>query len=248
VVLIDNQPADTQVLERRLTTVRSGDDLRFRVLRDGRERDVVVRAEMLPEDQSIHPRDTNMPNIDQPGPFNVYRPTRPEEWEDHMGSSGSRTYYNDSDRNTGRDRNVYLYDRQSNTRDQTYWRQPDSNRRDSDRVYYREGDANWRDRDMHSTVGDRDQLNRTYYTGESDFYIDRDTGNRVYYTTPGTDTRFETRTYYTGRDYDARNTRTWNDQWPVMPNERTPGPASNYRPTRPSTDDRDIYRPSQDRR
>jgi hypothetical protein len=243
VVLIDNQPADTRVLERRLTTVRSGDDVRFRVLRDGRERDVVVRAEPLSEDASIHPKDTNLPNVDQPGPFNVYRPTRPEEWDDHRATG--RRIYSDFDRNDGRD--VYIYERDRDTRDRN-WQNRDSDWRDSDRVYYREGDANWRDRSTRSTVGDRDQLNRTYYSGETDVYIDRNTGGRTYYTTPDTDTRFETRTYYTDRDTDNRNFRYQGDNWPVMPNEQTPGPVNNYRPTRPSTSERDVYRPSVDRR
>jgi hypothetical protein len=91
IVMVEDQPATTTIIRRELSTKQAGDTLHLTVLRNGQPRDIEVKLTQVdrkqfnwdymgPAEKSDEFTETDIPNLQHPGPYNVYRPTQPEPY------------------------------------------------------------------------------------------------------------------------------------------------------------------------
>jgi hypothetical protein len=219
---VDSQPATTQIIERRLTSSRDGEDLKLTVLRDGTEQTFDVKlatvdtreySDSLP---GIHDHDEpEMPNVNNPGPNNLYRPTRPDDTGiDSRGDYRFRTPAFDRSRDSDARSRTYTTDRYD------------------------------------SRYDDRDASSR-YYTPPREYYYEDPPSTNYPIRQRSFEMRSDMRDPYfrPGRNYNTNEVPLFDDDYRVrsdqdaeFPNMESPDPNDTYRPSRPATRSTDTYR------
>jgi hypothetical protein len=106
--MVDNQPATVALVRQTLADKNDGDQVHLKVLRDNQPKDITVKLTKVDRkmynwdymgdvQKSDEFTDTNIENLGHPGPYNNYRPTRPEPNYGDQPKSGNRDDDNDRD-------------------------------------------------------------------------------------------------------------------------------------------------------